>query len=283
MPHRFRAMGCEVAVASAAGPDLRRIRALFDAADGRFSRFRPDSELNLVNARAGRMTALSPPFAEMLGLALWAAAETGGKVDPTLGEALELAGYDRDFASLPADGPPAIIGPAGSWHQLDLRDWLLRMPAGMRLDLNGVVKASTVDRSLGLLDEPAWVSAGGDLAARGPVHVALPGGGAVRLRSGGLATSGCGRRRWRRGGRWQHHLIDPATGAPAVSEWEQVTVAGASCLDADVAAKAAFLHGRDGPDWLDARGLPGRFLRVGGEAVLNRSWREALEGSTLCT
>ena len=43
-----------------------------------------------------------------------------------------------------------------------------------------------------------------------------------------------------------------------------------TCLEADVAAKAAFLLGRDGPAWLDARGLAGRFLPEDGPPVLNR-------------
>ena len=45
-----------------------------------------------------------------------------------------------------------------------------------------------------------------------------------------------------------------------------------SCLEADVAAKAAFLLGPDGPAWLDARGLAGRFLPEDGPAVPNDVW-----------
>ena len=87
----------------------------------------------------------------------------------------------------------------------------------------------------------------------------------MRLVSGGLATSGKTKRRWFRGGEEQHHLIDPSTGRPSMSSWDEVTVCGTSCLVADVAAKAAFLLGEDGPSWLDERGLPGRFLAAGRE------------------
>jgi thiamine biosynthesis lipoprotein len=106
--------------------------------------------------------------------------------------------------------------------------------------------------------------------------VALPGGEAVRLVLGGLATSGSDRRRWRRGGALQHHLIDPRSGRPARSPWQQVTVCGRTCLGADVAAKAAFLLGRDGPDWLDQNGLPGRFLTAEGETISTEPWRRSL-------
>ena len=79
-----------------------------------------------------------------------------------------------------------------------------------------------------------------------------------------------------------HHLIDPRTGRPCDSPWEQVTVCGASCIGADVAAKTAFLLGRTGPLWLDAMGLPGRFVS-GGDVGLNRSWLRSIERPVACT
>ena len=83
---------------------------------------------------------------------------------------------------------------------------MLSRPPGLVLDLNGVVKALAVDEAAATLDGPGFVSVGGDLAVRGPVDVALPGGGAVRIVEGGLATSGTatrGRTSWtpRPGGR----------------------------------------------------------------------------------
>jgi thiamine biosynthesis lipoprotein len=71
-------------------------------------------------------------------------------------------------------------------------------------------------------------------------------------------------------------LIDARTGQPASSRWTEVTVVGPTCLDADVAAKAAFLLSDDGPAWLDERGLAGRFLS-GGSAATNRTWRESFQ------
>jgi thiamine biosynthesis lipoprotein len=265
----FSAMGCEVVVDGTTAEELARVRVLFAERDAVFSRFRPESELNAVNAgRGGRL--VSPLFARMVEAALQAREQTGGLVDPTLGAAIESAGYDRDFEALESsDEPPAAT--RGTGH-VELYGRVLVLGRGVRLDLNGVVKAAAVDDALRLLAGPGFVSAGGDLATRGEVDVALPGGGAVRLVSGGLATSGRTKRRWERAGEEQHHLIDPATGRPSASPWEEVTVCGATCLAADVAAKAAFLLGDDGPDWLDERGLPGRFMANGGTHE-NASWR----------
>jgi thiamine biosynthesis lipoprotein len=267
-------MGCEVVVAGASAAELRAIEELFAERERRFSRFVDGSELNEVNARAGRVVRVSREFAEMVALALVAAQETDGLVDPTLGSAVEAAGYDRDFALLHDDGPP-LAAERGCPRSVRLVGRQLRVPAGVRLDLNGVVKGRTVDDALALFDGDGFVSAGGDLAARGGVDVALPDGDAVRLVRGGLATSGTDRRRWTKGGRVEHHLIDPRTGSPSTSPWKQVTVCAATCTGADVAAKAAFLLGDDGPAWLDAVGLAGRFVAAGGACVSSRGWSVA--------
>jgi FAD:protein FMN transferase len=276
---RFRAMGCEVVVA---GGDPREIAAGFSRWETVFSRFRPESELSRVNRAPEAALRVSPLFARALRIALSIAHATDGLVDPTLGAALEQAGYDRDFAHLAPDGR---LGPAASsrLHEVRLDGVILRRPRGLLLDLNGVVKALAVDEAAAALAGEGFVSAGGDLAASGPVDVGLPGGGSVRVVRGGLATSGVATRRWRRDGREQHHLIDPGTGRPSSSRWLQVTVSGASCLDADAAAKAGFLLGEDGPDWLDERGLPGRFLSRDGGVVTNASWSRPLHEAAACT
>jgi thiamine biosynthesis lipoprotein len=62
----------------------------------------------------------------------------------------------------------------------------------------------------------------------------------VALGAGALATSGLGRRRWWRGGREWHHLIDPQTGQPGASPWRTVTVAARDCAVAEVAAKVGW-------------------------------------------
>jgi len=280
-------MGCslETDAAAAARPGLL---AHFAALEDRFSRFLPGSELSLVNAQDG-VCVLSTEFLRVLGIALQAAEVSDGLVDPTLGNALDAAGYDRDFAQL-EDGPTKnsratkchLAAAPGGWRSVRLAGRLLARPAGVQLDLNGVVKSLAVDDAVRLLSGPGFVSAGGDLAANGPVDVALPGGDAVRLVEGGIATSGSVARRWMHAGVQRHHLIDPATGTSASSPWTQVTVVGASCVAADVCAKAAFLLGCDGPAWLDAHDLPGRFL-AGERVVTNRAWDGALTRETVCT
>jgi thiamine biosynthesis lipoprotein len=96
----------------------------------------------------------------------------------------------------------------------------------------------------------------------------------IQLTGGGLATSGRDRRRWQRGGRAQHHLIDPSTGEPSLSDLLRVTVIAADAVDAEVAAKALFLAGSErAAAEADAAETPavlvtadGRTLLVGGLA-----------------
>jgi thiamine biosynthesis lipoprotein len=269
-------MGCDIVVGGAGDDELRAVRDLFEAREQAFSRFRAGSELTRVNATAAPAVAVSDLFAETLADALRAVEQTGGLVDPTLGAALEGAGYDRDFALMRSDHLPPAPGTPGRAPEVALKGRLLTRPHGIKLDLGGVVKARAVDDALALLTGPGFVAAGGDIAASAGTVVGLPGGETLTLRRGGVATSGTTRRRWRRGGVVQHHLIDPATGCPSSSIWSLVTVAAASCRDADVAAKAAFLLGADGPGWLDERGLPGRFESASG-VLANHAWRRALD------
>ena len=273
---RFRAMGCLVEVSGATEREAAEIRRLFEARDRQFSRFRPDSELSRVNESQREVVVVSKSFAQMAERALKAARATGGLVDPTLGVALRSAGYDRDFRALRPRREPARPGPVGRWRAVRVTGRLLIRPVGVELDLNGVVKGQTVDEALDLLSGEGFVSAGGDYAGRGAFDVALPRGGSVRVTRGGLATSGTTTRRWLRADSWKHHLIDPSTGEPSESPWMEVTVSAATCLQADIAAKAAFLLGEAGPEWLDERQLPGRFLHEDGGELVNASWQRAL-------
>lgn len=238
-------MGCEVLVA---GSDPAAAAELLESWEEAFSLFRTESELSRVNASSARVLRVSRLFATTLQTALDVAAETDGLVEPTL---------------------------CGQWHEVVLSGRMLSRPPGLALDLNGVVKALAVDEAVAALDGPGFVSVGGDLAVRGPVDVGLPAGGAIRVVSGGLATSG----RCTRGA----HIISTATGLPSESEWQQVTASGSMCLAADVAAKAGFLLGDGGPKWLDARGIPGRFVGLGGEIFENDTWAAATRMVQTCT
>jgi thiamine biosynthesis lipoprotein ApbE len=68
--HRFAAMGCEIAVAGASPSARAAVEKIFHARDRMFSRFIQGSELNRVNAAAGRPVRASETFARMVRVSL---------------------------------------------------------------------------------------------------------------------------------------------------------------------------------------------------------------------
>jgi thiamine biosynthesis lipoprotein len=264
------------------------------AVDKACSRFRPDSELSMLNFSQGALTRVSELFAGLLAEALRAAELTDGDVDPTVGAALVAAGYDRDFADLGAAGPvkAASASPVPGWRQvrLDQATRHVRLDLGAQLDLGSTAKAWSADHCASLiaarLGGGVLVSLGGDVAVAGPPppdgwHVkvtddhAAPGdapGQTVTIRSGGLATSSTTVRTWESGGQRRHHLIDPKTGAPAVSPWRTVSVAAATCTDANIASTAAIIKGKSALPWLTERGLPARLVAVDGTVTTTAAW-----------
>ncbi len=256
------------------------------------SRFRPDSEVAAL--ASGRPRPVSPLLLSVVLAALRAARLTGGAVDPTVGGSLSALGYDRDFAAVRAADPGArlVVRRAPGWRsvRVDPAAGTVQVPAGTVLDLGATAKALAADRAAADAAAAAGcgvlVSLGGDVAVAG---AAPPGGWlvqladdsgaapdpdrpAVRLRSGGLATSSTVVRRWRRDGVWLHHLLDPLTGLPAVGPWRTVTVAAGSCLDADIASTATVVLGDRGGPWLAGTGLPARLVDTSGRVVRLGEW-----------
>jgi thiamine biosynthesis lipoprotein len=157
----------------------------------------------------------------------------------------------------------------------------VRLPVGVRLDLGGVAKGWAADEAASRLVQlgPSIVNAGGDIAVRGPaleayhwlVGIMAPSftGDSnadadgveketqlelLSIDSGGLATSGRDYRRWKQGGLWKHHIIDPRTGAPAETDVMTATVVAPTACLAEVGAKMAFLLGGSaGLEWIEAR------------------------------
>jgi thiamine biosynthesis lipoprotein len=258
------------------------------------SRFRPDSELTFLNGRAGTPTPVSPLLLEAVEVALEAARRSDGLVDPTVGGAMRVLGYDRDFGSMEKTAGPLVVsvGRVPGWRLvvLDRQHLTVSVPAGVELDLGATAKALCADRAAAAAFAGAGtgvlVSLGGDMAVAGPPpdggwsvlvtddHAArLDGPGQpVAIRSGGLATSGITVRHWVRGERQLHHLIDPATGLPARARWRTVTVTARTCVDANTASTAAVVLGEAAPGWLAGQGLPARLVALDGTVTTVCGW-----------
>ena len=231
------------------------MRRRLEDIDRAASRFRPDSEIALVEAMGGprRVSAL---LSGAVHTALAAARETGGVVDPT-----------------------ARAGMPGSWKSvgLDPHRRVLDLPAGVEIDVGATGKALMSDRIARdvhrMTGSPVLVSLGGDIACAGrrdwdvgvaDDHKASKAAQVVRVRSGGVATSSTTVR--------PGHIIDPASGEPVASPWRTVTVAARSCVSANTASTAAIVLGESAPKWLAARGLPARLVAHDGTVVRVGGW-----------
>jgi thiamine biosynthesis lipoprotein len=273
---------------------VERTVAEFDVA---CSRFRDDSELSAVNAAAGSAVEVSTLLLDAVEQALRAARVTDGDVDPTVGLALIALGYDRDFAAVSAregvtrpEGPPTGVRLAQvpGWRSVsvDRGASTVRVGRGVRLDLGATAKALASDRAAAAACTAAecgvLVSLGGDIAVAGDppgdgwevrvtddhrAEISAP-GQSITMRSGGLATSSTTVRRWRDA----HHVLDPGTGSPAPVVWRTVSVAAASCLDANIASTASIVRGEAAVGWLERMGLPGRLVRGDGTVIHVAGW-----------
>jgi thiamine biosynthesis lipoprotein ApbE len=295
----WTALGTRARVVLAGSGDAaaarRAVETLLDEVDLACSRFRQDSELSALNRAGGRWTDVGPLLQDALEAARWAAAATGGAVDPTVARALCVVGYDRDFAAVPPHGGAVVVrlGPVPGWRavELDRRGCRARLGPGVEVDLGSTAKALAADRAASAARAASGapgvlVSLGGDIAVAGrppaggwPVLVAedctvpLDGEGEIVLiADGGVATSSTLVRRWTRGGVEQHHIIDPATGAPARGPWRTATVAAATCLEANAAATAAIVKGDGAAAWLRERGLAARLVGRDGAVVAVGGW-----------
>lgn len=293
------ALGTTAKVAVADPEALAQARALLecelDAIDLACSRFRTDSELVYVNRASGTEVEVSKLLLEALLVALRAAEASGGLVDPTVGRTLRLSGYDRPMTVVRGrDGRlfRPSFSPAPGWRTIELSESrsTVRTPRGVELDLGATAKALAADRAARAASDATGtgvlVSLGGDIAVAGEpppegwsVRIAddhaapLDGPGpAVSILSGGLASSGTSVRRWATAVGELHHIIDPRTGRPAASPWRTVTVAAASCVDANTASTAAVVLGDEAPAWLHERQLPARLVRLDGSVALVGAW-----------
>ena len=282
-----RALGGALRVVVTRAADLHAAKAAVDElvrdVDAAANRFREDSELSRLNASPDRDVLVSPLLVGLIAAALRGARLTDGAVDPTVGSAIKLAGYDADFAQVAADGLAIdlVVSRVPGWQAIAFNEAArtIRIPRGVDLDLGATAKAMTSDLAAAAAlarigGGGVLVSLGGDIAVAGeppsegwviqasedssaPIK---EGEETIGIRSGGIATSSTTVRRWTRGGVALHHIIDPATGLPSTGPWRTATVVAATCVDANIASTAAIVMGVGAVSWLEANRLPARLV-----------------------
>ena len=276
---RFPVMGTTAHVLVVDGPAglADSVEPRLHELEAKWSRFVPSSEISALRQNAGWPTIVSRETFGLVSAAVDAWADTDGLFDPTVGSTMVDAGYDRSFdlmnagvsngtgTNQPATTPQDVV--------LDPECYSVTVPAGVQLDLGGIGKGAAADLlAAELISGGAGgccVNVGGDLRAQG--RSPRPGGWlvslggqdqvtpiAVSISDGAVCTSTTTKRRWLSPAGQQHHLRNPATGAPAASGLATVSIICATATQGEVLAKVALLSGPEaGAELIAAAGATG--------------------------
>ncbi len=235
-----------------------RVGGRVEAWASRLTRFSEHSDLARLNADPSLpRRVVRPTLGSVLSWAQRAAEQTGGLVDVTLLDARLAAEHLV----------PAVDSDVrGDWYlETAARGAVVHRRNRVQFDLDGVAKGWIADRAVDLLRSwpAALVDADGDISIRigggvewfvgvdDPRAPDAPDLAVLRFagdrswhRTLGVATSGTSVHRWARAdGTADHHLIDPRTHRPAMTDVIQATVIAPTAREAEVLAKSAVILG----------------------------------------
>jgi FAD:protein FMN transferase len=254
------------AAAAAAVAEVRRIEAAY-------SRYRADSVIGRLNARAGSGQAIEADD-ETLALLDFAGqlhSISGGRFDATAG-VLRRA-WNFRAARVPAAGEVSALLPLVGWPMVRRQGRHVELARpGMELDFGGFGKEYAADRAAAVLLAEGvcggFVDLGGDIRIVGPRadgsawrlgirHPREAGGllAEVDLAGGALATSGDYERFFEVDGRRYAHVLDARSGWP-VADWRSISVVAPTCAAAGAVCTLAMLAGPAAPDFLQSQGVP---------------------------
>ena len=255
------------------GAIARQVHTLLEGLEARYSRYRAESIVSLINQRAGSgvFTELDPETRALLDLAgrLWDA--SGGLFDITSGPLRQAWDFRADGAVDPTQIESArrLVG----WEKIEWQASSLHLPTpGMEIDLGGLAKEyaadSVVSLMRGLNVASALIELAGDVATIGdsedgtPWRVGIQDPDnvgslcTVQLSNAAIATSGNYARRIEYEGKQYGHLLNPQIGWP-VEGPSSVSVLDSHCLTAGAVATVACLHSEEhAHTWLEHAALP---------------------------
>jgi thiamine biosynthesis lipoprotein len=289
----FTAMGgpCELQVGL---EDPEQARRAFGAAqeevrriETKYSRYREDSLLSVINARAGHAwTDCDDETLRLLDLAHQLHDDSGGLFDATSGVLRRAWRFDGSRPAPCAAELQPLLGLV-NWGGVLRRGAQVRLEkAGMELDFGGFGKEYAVDRVAAQLQAAGvghgLVNLAGDIRVWGGrpdggpwqlgiQHPRRPGVvlASLPLHEGALASSGDYERCFIDAAGQRHcHILHPRTGRPAYA-WQSVSVVAPLAVMAGGLCTVAMLMGADAPDWLNSQLVD--FLAVDAQGQLHTS------------
>lgn len=238
--------------------------AEFERLDGLMSVWKPESEINRLNAAAGdHPVPIGPDVRAAIDVAHQVSNWTGGKFDVTFGALSDIWKFDQDQdGSVPSAADIAARLPFIDYTQLVVDDsagTAFLKKRGMRAHLGGIGKGYAVDKAVAIFRERGIVNfmiqAGGDMYVGGkrgdrPWRLGIndprgPAGDSfatLELSDSTFSTSGDYERFFMKEGVRYHHLLDPDVGQPARG-CRSVTIVSKQAVLADGLSTGVFILG----------------------------------------
>lgn len=283
---QFRAMNTDFLLSGLPTGVAAEVQHRIIEAERKFSRFLADSEISRINETPDEWVPVSPLAYELLTDALAAFQVTEGLFNPFMGLTLRTWGYDRSFELLRErrarpefrrESPMRVISRATHSMSAPLamnpQQLAVRLDKGVSIDVGGIAKGWVAQREAnGLIARgipSGLIDAGGDVVVWGQepeqglwgIGVANPMPSVEDVANlwleglTAMATSSIVKRSWQTLETGAvHHILDPRTGAPAVTDFLQVTVIGRNLSVAEQYAKCLIVLGSSvGIPWLEKR------------------------------
>lgn len=227
----------------------------------------PGGDINKLNNNAGKgYTELSPETISALKSALEISNLSRGAFDITVAPIVKLWGIGTETPKIPSTDEIGELLPLIDYKNvlIDEKKSLASLGRqGQMVDLGGIAKGYAGDAVIEIYKKnsirSALINLGGNVAVLGSrpdgspwsIGIQNPRGangsyiGTIKVSDKSVVTSGDYERYFEKDGKRYHHIFDPKTGKPAVSELMSVTIVADSCTDADVLSTAAFVLGLD--------------------------------------
>jgi len=246
--------------------------------EARMAHNQATSEIAAVNQKAGiKAVPVSQDTFLVVAKALDFAQITGGKFDPTIQPIVDLWQIGSPAARVPAAAEIASRLPAVDYTAIELdpaRNTIWLTKPGMGLDLGAIAKGYAADEAAAILRQhgikSALINLGGNIYAVGsnpsgkPWRIGIQDPldernkyiAVLEVIDETLVTSGAYERFLEVEGQVYHHILDPTTGYPAVTDLLSVTIMTTKSIDADALSTSVFILGREA-GWELINRLPG--------------------------
>ncbi|KXI30574.1 FAD:protein FMN transferase [Paraglaciecola hydrolytica] len=238
----------------------------------KFSRYQKDNLLYQINHAIGSPVVIDDETYRLLSFAQTCYELSDGMFDLSSGilrQAWLFDGSER----IPSTQAVNKLLPLIGWSKVRFDHKTIQMPKGMELDLGGIGKEYAVDCVAKLCqlkapDTSIVVNFGGDIQVTQPRknqqdwHIGIESLAdekaaikILKIKNGGLATSGDARRFLIKDGVRYSHILNPKTGYPIMNAPRSVTVAAPHCIQAGLLATLALLHGQQAEAFLQEQNL----------------------------